>query len=160
LLYDPADGNEDEATMKLNGKILVTVAMMLGSMAAIGCNAPADADANAATPEETAATAPVEESSATSATPGFEQNAVRFHASAGHHYYAPHAPPAARREHYGRAPSARHFWAGGYYRWDGRQHVWQDGRWEQRREGYAYYSPRWERSERRWMYVPGRWVRR
>jgi hypothetical protein len=146
-----------ELAMKLSGKILVTVAMMLGSMAAIGCNAPTDADDHAVAPEETAATAPVEESNA---TPGFEQNAVRFHGSVGHHYYAPHAPPAARHESYGRAPSARHFWAGGYYRWDGRQHVWHGGRWEQHREGYMYVSPRWERSHTRWMYVPGRWVRR
>ncbi|MFT3769484.1 MAG: YXWGXW repeat-containing protein [Minicystis sp.] len=112
--------------MKLNGKILVTVAMMVGSMAAAtGCNAPAGADSNAVAPEETAASAPVEESNTTA---GFEQNSVRYHW--GVRYYAPHAPPAARHETYGRAPSARHFWAPGYYRWNGRQHVWVAGRWE------------------------------
>ncbi|MFT3769059.1 MAG: hypothetical protein QM820_26765 [Minicystis sp.] len=142
--------------MKLNGRILVTVAMMVGSMAAAtGCNRPVDADATTIAPEETAASAPVEESNTTA---GFEQNSVRYRW--GVHYYAPHAPPAARHETYGRAPSARHFWAPGYYRWSGRQHVWVAGRWEVRRDGYEYYGPRWEQRYGRWEYIPGRWVRR
>jgi hypothetical protein len=139
--------------MKLNGKILVTAAMMFGSVAAIGCNAPAG-DSSAIAPEETAASAPVEEQS----NAGVEQNAVRFRY--GVHYYAPHAPPAARREYYGRPPSERHFWAPGYYRWDGRQHVWVAGRWEVRRHGYEYVAPHWERRWGRWEYIPGHWVRR
>ncbi|APR85965.1 Lipoprotein, putative [Minicystis rosea] len=142
--------------MKLNGKILVAVAMMMGSMAAVGCAAPTEGDAVA--PEETAATAPVEESDSTA---GVEQNSVRVRYGYGaRHYYAPHAPPAARREVYGRAPSARHFWAPGYYRWNGRQHVWVTGRWEAQRVGYAYVGPQWERRDTRWEYIPGRWVRR
>lgn len=141
--------------MKLNGKILVVAAMMLGSVAAVtGCNAPAD-DSNAIAPEETAATAPVDDQ----ATPGFEQDAMRFRYGA-RHYYAPHAPPAARHEARGRAPSARHFWAPGYYRWNGRQHTWVAGRWEVRRHGYQYVAPHWERHYGRWEYIPGRWIRR
>jgi hypothetical protein len=138
--------------MKLNGKILVAVAMMVGSMAAVGCAAPVDADAVA--PEESAATAPVEDNAS---TPGFEQNSV--HARYGaRHYYAPKAPPMARREVYGRAPSANHFWAPGYYRWNGRQHVWTAGRWEAQRVGYTYIGPQWQRRDTRWEYIPGRWV--
>lgn len=143
--------------MKRNGKILVAAAMMLGSVAAMtGCNAPVDAGSNAVAPEETAATAPVDDED--KAAPGVEQNAMRF-GYYGRHYYAPHAPPAARREYYGRAPSARHFWAPGYYRWNGREHVWVGGRWELRRTGYDYMAPRWERRYGRWEYIPGHWVR-
>jgi hypothetical protein len=141
--------------MKLDGKILVATAMMIGSMAAItGCNVPG-ADSSAVAPEETAATAPVEEEAKAG-----EQSFLRFSFNTGRRYYAPYGPPAARREYYGRAPSDRHFWAPGYYRWNGRQHVWVSGRWEARRAGYAYNAPRWERSSGRWVYVPGHWVRR
>ncbi|APR85852.1 Lipoprotein, putative [Minicystis rosea] len=138
--------------MKLNGKAMVAAVMMLGSMAVIGCNAPVDAG-DAIAPEETAATAPVEEQAA-----GVEQNALRFHY--GVHYYAPHAPPAMRHETPGRAPSARHFWAPGYWRWNGYQHVWIGGRWEARRDHLEYVGPRWSNVGRRWEYVPGHWIRR
>ena len=151
--------------MKLNGKTLVMVMVMaVGAIGATGCNnAPSD---DAIAPEESVASAPVEESNeASTDSPGFEQNARRFGARAsvrtsGRRYYAPHAPPASRYERRGRAPSARHFWANGYYRWNGRQHVWHGGRWEVRRERYQYESPRWTRLFGRWEYVPGRWVRR
>ena len=147
--------------MKLNGKTLAMVMVMaVGAIGATGCSNPAGDDAVA--PEESAATAPVEESS--SATPGFEQNARRFGGYGNYYgrryYYAPHAPPAARYEYQGRAPSHRHFWTNGYYRWDGRQHVWHGGRWEQRRDNYTYVSPVWSRHQSRWAYVPGHWVRR
>lgn len=134
--------------MKLNGKTLVAVAMMVGAIGAMGCNRPSD---DPVAPEETAATAPVED---TSATPGVEQNALRFG------FYGPRQPPAARYENPGRAPSDRHFWANGYYRWSGREHVWVGGRWENRRDHHEYYGPRWERRSGRWTYLPGRWVRR
>jgi hypothetical protein len=80
-------------------------------------------------PEETAATAPVDNDSAASTTSGVEKDARFFH------YYAPHAPPAARFEIAGRAPSARHFWAPGYYRYNGREHVWVGD--QRRREGFV-----------------------
>ena len=139
--------------MKLNGKTLVAAAMMIGAMAATtGCNPMADADTSAVAPEETAASAPVESESDT-------QSSFRYR-NHGPRYYAPHAPPAARRETYGRAPSGRHFWAPGYYRWTGRQHTWIAGRWEVRRDNHQYVAPRWERSYGRWEYIPGHWVRR
>ena len=143
--------------MKLNGKTLVMVMVMaVGAIGATGCNnAPSD---DAIAPEESVASAPVEESNDSA---GFEQNARRFGVRAGaRHYYSPHAPPAARYERRGTAPSARHFWANGYYRWTGRQHVWVAGRWEVRRDRYQYVSPRWARNYGRWEYIPGRWVRR
>ena len=136
--------------MKLDGKILVVVAMTIGAIGATGCNRSSAQD-DAVAPEESVANAPVEE---TSATPGAEQDSLRFH------YYAPRQPPAARHENPGRAPSARHFWASGYWRWNGHQHVWVAGRWEPRRDRYEYVGPRWERHQARWAYVPGHWVRR
>jgi hypothetical protein len=137
--------------MKLNGRMMMVAVMMLGSMAAVGCNKPSESSSEAVAPEETVASAPV---ASESASPGFEQDYRGFH------YYSPRQPPARRFEERGRAPSERHFWAPGYYRWNGREHVWYNGRWEQRREGYEYASPRWERRSTRWEYIPGRWVRR
>jgi len=142
--------------MKLDGKAMLVAAMMVASMAATGCStAAAQTDAQVA-PEETAATAPVENEvgAATSAVGGVEKDARAFH------YYAPHGPPAGRFEARGVAPSARHFWAPGYYRWNGREHLWVGGRWELGRPGYEYVGPRWHHVLGRWEYRPGRWNRR
>jgi len=137
--------------MKLNGKTMVAVAMMLGSLAMAGCSTANADDTGLVAPEETAATAPVENAATTA---GVEKDARFFH------YYAPHAPPAARFEIRGVAPSARHFWAPGYYRWSGREHVWVGGRWVLRRDGFDFMGPRWVRRSGRFEYLPGRWVRR
>ena len=127
------------------------VVMVVGSLAATGCSTANAADMGPVAPEETAATAPVENAS-TSA--GVEKDERFFH------YYAPFAPPAARFEVRGVAPSARHFWAPGYYRWNGREHVWVAGRWELRRDGFEFVGPHWVRRFGRFEYIPGRWVRR
>jgi len=110
------------------------------------------APAETLAPEETAATAPVENT--TNATNGIEKDSFRIR------FFAPIAPPAARFEVRGVAPSARHFWAPGYYRYNGRQHVWVAGRWELGREGFAYVGPHWVRRFGRFEYIPGHWVRR
>ena len=135
--------------MKLNGKTLVAMVMMVGAFSAMGCKRGGQGD-DAVAPEETVADAPVDDN----ATPGVEQNSLRFN------FYAPRQPPAPRYENPGRAPSDRHFWASGYWRWTGRDHVWVAGRWEPRRDRYEYVGPRWERRSSRWAYIPGRWVRR
>ena len=140
--------------MKLNGKAMVAVAMMVGVLGAVGCAKQDARDAGPVAPEETAATAPVENGNANAATAGVEQDYFGFR------HYAPIAPPALRFEVMGRAPSARHFWAPGYWRWNGREHVWVGGRWELRRDGYEYMGPRWFHRADRWEYLPGRWVRR
>jgi hypothetical protein len=90
----------------------------------------------------------------TATSPGVEKDALFFR------YYAPFAPPAARVEVIGVAPSARHFWAPGYYRWTGGAYTWVTGRWELRRPGLAYVGPRWVNRYGRFEYLPGRWVRR
>jgi hypothetical protein len=141
--------------MKLNGKVMVAVAMLAASVAAVGCTT-ADASVGLVAPEETPATAPVVTDVAggsAKANPGVEKDALSFR------FYAPFAPPAARVEVIGVAPSARHFWAPGYYRWTGRQYVWIAGRWELRRPGVVYVAPHWVREYGRYVYVPGRWVR-
>jgi hypothetical protein len=172
-------GRKAGAIMKAISKALVVAVMVLGATAATGCNR-ADKDGEAVAPVETPATAPVVEESAAkddAATkaaddkPGFEQNAVRFGARFGtprpygphygQRYYAPHAPPMARVEYRGVAPSARHFWAPGYWRWSGREYAWVGGRWEYNRPGYVYVQPTWHRHHAaRYEYVPGHWVRR
>ena len=140
--------------MKLNGKMMVAVAMMVGSMGAIGCNKANDSSNEPVAPEQTVAEAPVDNDGSAQATPGVEKDSRRVR------YYAPYAPPRARYEERGRAPSERHFWTPGYHRWDGRRYVWNDGRWAERRAGYEYVGPRWVNSYGRWEYLPGHWQRR
>ena len=141
--------------MKTNGKAMVAVAMMLGVLGAVGCSRQDALDAGPVAPEETAATAPVDSTaSGNAASQGVERDEFGFH------FYAPLAPPAARFEVRGRAPSDRHFWAPGYWRWNGREHVWFGGRWELRRDGYEYSAARWVNRWGRWEYLPGHWVRR
>lgn len=139
---------------KLNGKVMAVVAMMIGAFAATGCSKPGDVGGDAIAPEQSAEDAPVYDEGANPGTPGFEQNSIRVR------FWANSAPPAPRYERQTRAPSSRHFWAGGHWRWDGRQHVWYGGRWVERRDRYEYVPARWERRWGRWEYIPAHWVRR
>jgi len=146
--------------MKLNR--LVAVALMVGSMTAMGCKSRHATDESAVAPEENPDTAPVvtaqaaahpaEHAGSNAGTSDYDSFGIRG-------YIAPVAPPAARVEVMGVAPSARHFWSPGYYRWNGREHIWYGGRWLLRREGYNYYGPRWENRYGRWHYWPGYWHR-
>jgi hypothetical protein len=72
-------------------------------------------------------------------------------------YWGPR-PPALHWEDRGAAPSARHFWAPGYWRWNGRDHVWHPGGWFLRREGLEYVPTHWEEHRGRWHYVPAYWA--
>ncbi len=132
--------------MKLSTKTMALTVMAALSLAAAGCST-ASADPtratlamneNAVAPSETPASAPVETT--------IEKDARFFH------FYAPFAPPAARFEFRGVAPSARHFWAPGYYRWNGREHVWVGGSWVLGRPGFAFVGPAWRQGARRWEY--------
>jgi hypothetical protein len=140
--------------MKLSGKMMVVAAMVVGSMAAMGCSKPDALGGGPVAPEESVATAPVvDQGSAASANGGVEKDERRVR------YYAPR-PPALRFEERGRAPSERHFWAPGYWHWSGRDHVWMGGRWEMRRPGFEYIAPHWQLDGAgRWEYVPGYWLR-
>ncbi len=144
--------------MKLNG--LLAVALMVGSMAAVGCKS-RQADDSAVAPEENPDTAPVVTATAAA------QPAEKSGSHAGTEvdslgirgYISPMAPPALKVEVMGAAPSPHHFWAPGYWRWNGHEHSWYGGRWLARREGYNYYGPRWENRYNRWHYYPGYWHR-
>jgi hypothetical protein len=146
--------------MKLNGKMMLAVAMMVGSLGAMGCNKSDAGSTDAIAPDDSpeAATAPVvpddqSKAGAEAATNWFETN-VRVH------YYAPRAPPALRVETYGRAPSDRHFWAPGYWHWSGRDYGWRAGSWQVRRDNYNWVGGRWVDRGGRWEWMPGHYYRR
>ena len=140
--------------MKLYGSAMVAVAMMLGALATTGCSKLSAATDGAIAPEENPATAAVVDNIRVGVNVGVEQDWRPVH------YYAPYGPPAARYERPGYAPSARHFWAPGYYRWTGRDYSWYGGRWYERRPGYEYSPGHWENRYGRWEYIPGYWGRR
>ncbi len=150
--------------MKHIGSVLVAAAMVVGSFAAVGCNRSDtikddgnQQEQSAVAPEETPEAASTSESAPKTdkdGNPGIEQDWY------GVRYYTRVAPPALRVEVPGVAPSPRHFWTPGYWRWSGREYVWAPGRWVIRREGYNYYGPRWYNVRNRWQYVPGHWYRR
>jgi hypothetical protein len=60
--------------MKLDGKAMVAMVMVLGALAATGCTTASAADGGPVAPEESAATAPVDDGSATAATAGVEKD--------------------------------------------------------------------------------------
>ena len=149
--------------MKLSAKILVAVAMMVGSALTVGCkvqdkitdtgnNVAASEATTAATPEDNPAAAPVsEDESATNA--GVEKDWY------GYRHWAYRAPPAVRYEPVG-AYRAGYFWRPGYYGWSGRDYRWYGGAYYPERVGYRYVNPGWYAVGPRWGYRRGYWVRR
>jgi hypothetical protein len=147
--------------MKLNVSMLVVAAMMVGSVGAMGCKSEEKitdtgndipvTESTTATPEDNPEAAPVS-ADGKEATPAFEQD---WH---NYHYWAYHAPPAARYEV---VPVARpgYFWRGGYYGWGGRDYTWYPGSYYAERPGYRYYNPSWYRFGNRWGYRHGYWRR-
>ena len=150
--------------MKLNASGLVVVAMMVGSLGAMGCksqdkvtdtgNNVGATDTAAATPEDNPEAAPVSTETAAAGAAGVEKDSVGFR------YWTGHAPPALRAEERGVAPGANYFWRPGYYGWSGRDYAWYGGRWYPNRAGYEYGGPAWHNVGGRWGYRPGRWYRR
>jgi hypothetical protein len=153
--------------MKLNGKILVTVAMMVGSMTlATGCNKSSE---NTTQPESSPAptgqqpAAPAEETKTAIAPAAQEESATvsaSFRVGAQTPIYAPSAPPAPRYEVVGRPPSAGHFWVKGHWSYNGRDWVWVGGHWDVQRAGYTYVAPHWDIEHGRHRFMRGHWVRR
>ena len=150
---------------KLNGGVLVAVAMMLGAFGAVGCN---NAKDDGAQLESAPVAQPIPVQSPALAQPatndeaktipagttaGTEQDSVRLRVN------VPFAPPAARFENPGRPPSARHFWVNGYHRYHNGRYVWVAGRWDVRRDGHRFVQPHYNRIGTRFHYVPGHWVR-
>jgi hypothetical protein len=73
--------------------------------------------------------------------------------------YARFAPPAARVEVAGRAPSANHFWIAGYHRWTGSRYEWVGGKWDVRRPGFNYVPGRWINVGGTYRWQPAAWRR-
>jgi hypothetical protein len=149
--------------MKLNASVLVVVAMMIGSVGAMGCKSQekitdkgndvaAVEEASVATPEDNPEGAPASDTELQAPT-GVEKNAYW-----GHHW-AHRAPPAYRYERAG-AYRAGHFWRPGYYGWSGRDYTWYNGAYYPERSGYRYVNPSWYSVGSRWGYRRGYWARR
>ncbi|MBK9964504.1 MAG: YXWGXW repeat-containing protein [Holophagales bacterium] len=67
-------------------------------------------------------------------------------------------PPAARVEVRGHAPSPRHVWVGGYWKWNGSAHVWVSGGWNvPPRHGGVWKDGHWRRAHGGWEWIPGHW---
>lgn len=67
-------------------------------------------------------------------------------------------PPAARVEVRTAAPSHRHVWVGGYWRWNGKAHAWVAGGWNlPPRHGAAWVDGHWRKVRGGWDWVPGHW---
>lgn len=160
--------------MKLNGKAMMAVVMVLGSMAAIGCNRAEDLPA----PQETApvVAAPSQDNTATQPAAAKTDEGVTVAAKASVGASAP-ARPADRVEYPGVAPSRDHRWMKGHWRHEGtRGFVWTPGRWMIQFAPAAPPAPRyenpgrpishhhvwvpghWERTSRDWTWVGGHWA--
>ena len=143
--------------MNLKG-LLVAVAM-IGSASAMGC-----APASSASSESADIFADSSEASAPETSNWF----VGYHwgtrpavarTAVARYSYVRVAPPVARYHVVGHAPSARHFWVNGYYRWTGAKYAYVGGRWEAHRPGYAYVPGRWTHVGGYYHWVPATWRR-
>lgn len=67
-------------------------------------------------------------------------------------------PPAVRVEARGHAPSPRHVWVGGYWKWNGSAHVWVAGSWNvPPRHGAVWVDGHWRKAYGGWEWIPGHW---
>ena len=150
--------------MKLNGSVLVAVAMMFGSIGAIGCKSGENAQPENVATESPAAEPAKTETASEGATKTDESVNVQAKASIGvgnerpTHRYVPMAPPAPRYERIGRAPSTRHFWVNGHYKWANGRYIWIGGHWDTRRGNRVFVQPHYDRVDGKWRYVPGHWA--
>jgi hypothetical protein len=69
------------------------------------------------------------------------------------------APPAMRVEVRPAAPSVRHVWVPGFWRWGGGRHVWVAGRYAvPPATGRVWVDARWANEGGQWVYYEGRWA--
>ena len=151
--------------MKLSN-VLVAAAMMVGSVGAIGCSestvsAAVDEVADAAQPSEAASYLGVRERFAIgeryhSVRPTYTRSAYSLR-----YGYTPvfvgFAPPAARVEVIGHAPSAHHFWVNGYHRWTGNGYTWVAGHWDVKQYGRTWVQPHYDIMNGRHVFIAGHW---
>lgn len=163
--------------MNFNGKAMVAVAMMLGSMATIGCKGQEQAAPQESAPAPVVVAAP-EAPAAEVAPAKATDEGVNVKASVKVNTRAP-AAPAERYENPGRAPSRDHSWIKGHWRHEGqRGYQWTPGRWivqfapsappAPRYENpgrpisndHVWVSGHWQRTGRDWTWVGGHWSHR
>ena len=157
--------------MKLS-TALITAAMMISTLGAVGCSAPsALADADQAAEAVASANVPTSEAASYFGRFAFGPRAscapfVRTRVAFARErfglgvtpVFVGYAPPAPRYEVIGRAPSAQHLWVNGYQRWTGRDYVWVGGHWDVRRAGFTYVQPHYDQFGGRARFIPGHWV--
>ena len=162
----------------MNIKGLVVAAAMMGSAAAaMGCNMPAldtSVDASDLASQVAEGSAP-ETSNWFSWRVWFGAPKVAVVKPVARTYYTPVktyytpgyysrtyvkvAPPAPRYERVGTAPSSRHFYVPGYWKWRNGNHEWISGHWETKRAGYTYVNGHWDRINGSWVYCNAYWKR-
>ena len=148
--------------MNIKG-MLAGLVLAVSAAAMMGCNqmpniATDQADASQASSEEAAS--PVANWFAVRT--GWGRPAVVARPVVGAYWrtgYVRVAPPAARYEVIGRAPSVRHVWAPGYYRWTGVRYNWVGGSWIVRRPGLRYVPAHYTTVGGYYHFVPAHWVR-
>jgi WXXGXW repeat (2 copies) len=69
------------------------------------------------------------------------------------------APPPAREEAIGAAPSPDYVWIAGYWNWVGSRYDWVGGRWAPGRTGYHWVAHQWVRQGDGWRLKSGHWER-
>jgi hypothetical protein len=68
------------------------------------------------------------------------------------------APPAMRVEVRPAAPSVRHIWVPGFWRWGGGRHVWAAGHYEvPPAAGRVWVDARWANEGGQWVFYEGHW---
>ena len=67
-------------------------------------------------------------------------------------------PPAPRVERRPLAPTPRHVWVDGFYRWNGRAYVWAPGYWVVPPRSQARWVPgHWAHHSRGYYWIEGHW---
>src|SRR5271167_2656258 len=69
------------------------------------------------------------------------------------------APPLAREEVIGVAPTPGFIWFGGYWNWVGGRYEWVPGHWAAGRQGYHWVAHQCVRQGDGWRMKPGHWSR-
>jgi hypothetical protein len=67
------------------------------------------------------------------------------------------APPAPLVEYPPQILVTGHFWAPGYWIWQGARYSWVSGNWQPERPGYTHVASHWERRGDRWHFQPARY---
>ncbi len=156
--------------MKLSGKAMMAVAMILGAMAALtGCKSNEQSKADEAAP--VAQPAPVAAAEAPAAQTEAEHTTIQASTKVAVGASLPAARPlppmpAPRFENPGRAPSRDHLFVKGFWRLDNQRsgYVWVPGHWQAQHAPTAPPAPRYENPGRppsdKHVFVPGyhRWT--